>query len=130
MGAGDRGAGGAATHPDVVPRLLQGGAEEEAAAGDTCVLGTLDVPAGQKGPGWQGLWASAKASHRTLVLPGPARSIRVRVVDGHPFALPESGLTCAHTALPGAQGVLGDTRRVGHGSARPGAREGNDEQQQ
>lgn len=121
---GDGGAGGAAAHPDVVPRLLQGGAEEEAAAGDTCVLGTLDVPAGRKGSGWQGPWASAKASHRTLLLPSPARSIRVRVVDGHPFALPESGLTRAHTALPGAQGVLGDTRKAGHGLARPGAWDG------
>lgn len=82
------GAGGAATHPDVVPRLLQGGAEEEAAAGDSCVLGTLDVPEGRKGPGWQGLWVGAEATHRTLLLPGPACGVWVRVVDSYTFALP------------------------------------------
>lgn len=45
-------------HPVVVACLLQGGAEEEAAAGDACVSGTLDVPVGAgemgrlaKGPG-------------------------------------------------------------------------------
>lgn len=41
-------------HPVVVACLLQGGAEEEAAAGDACISGTLDVPvgAGEVG-GWQ-----------------------------------------------------------------------------
>lgn len=37
---------GGLTHPVVVARLLQGGTEEEAAAGHTRILGTLDVPWG------------------------------------------------------------------------------------
>lgn len=43
---------GRTTHPVVVTRLVQGGAEEEAATGHTCILGALDVPMGtSKSPG-------------------------------------------------------------------------------
>ena len=44
-------------HPVVVACLLQGGAEEEAAAGDACVSGTLDVPVGA---GEVGSWQRAQ----------------------------------------------------------------------
>lgn len=50
---GNATAGAGPAHPVVVARLLQGGREEEAAAGDPRVLGTLNVPVGAgKVPGW------------------------------------------------------------------------------
>lgn len=41
---GERRGQGDGAHPVVMAGLLQGGAEEEAAAGDACIAGTLDVP--------------------------------------------------------------------------------------
>lgn len=41
---GERRGQGDGAHPVVMAGLLQGGAEEEAAAGDACMAGTLDVP--------------------------------------------------------------------------------------
>ena len=96
--------GGTGAHPVVVARLLQAGAEEEAAAGDTCISGTLDVPVGA------GLVRGPDLPLRRLPgvpVPGPAWGVRVCVVNHSPLLLLESRLACTHTALPRAQCVLG-----------------------
>lgn len=98
--------GPALTHPVVVARLLQGGAEEEAAAGDARVLGALDVPVGLGGAGWLGALGSPHRGRPWDQAPGPARWVRVCVVDHDPFPLLQGCLTRGHTALPRPQGVL------------------------